>query len=204
MTLNQLVSGGTTIAQANSKKSWITPAETELVLSFMEEMGDHGFSLSHRRLKEHVDLILHACLGDKFPKQGVRKNWTAQFADLHSDRIKRTSSCPLEDKRGHTTNPHNNKAWFDLLETTIKEHDIQPENTYGVDKIGIQGRGNEQEVVFGRKKRGPQYQAHAGTRENTTVLATICADGLFYPSAVFFKGGAYQVKWLQNNPLNAS
>ena len=33
---------------------------------------------------------------------------------------------------------------------------------------------------------------------------TICADGTTTPPATIFKGNVYQVKWGENNPLNAS
>jgi hypothetical protein len=48
------------------------------------------------------------------------------------------------------------------------------------------------------------YQQRGGTRENITIIVTICADGTSTPPAVIFKGNAYQVKWGENNPLNAS
>jgi hypothetical protein len=59
-------------------------------------------------------------------------------------------------------------------------------------------------VATSQDHAGPQYQQHAGTRENTTVLMTICADGTALPPAVVFKGQAYQVSWGDDNPLNAS
>ena len=74
-----------------------------------------------------------------------------------------------------------------------------------MDEVGVQARGNERErVATKRQKTGPQYQQRSGTRENTTVLVTICADGTSTPPAVIFKGSAYQVSWANNNPLNAS
>ncbi|KIK00384.1 hypothetical protein K443DRAFT_28353, partial [Laccaria amethystina LaAM-08-1] len=94
--------------------------------------------------------------------------------------------------------------WFDMLEETIQKYGIQPEDIYGTDEVGIQSRGTERERVFGARRKGAQYQQRGGTRENTTVLTTICADGTSLPPLVVFKGSAFQVKWAQNNPLNAS
>jgi len=100
-------------------------------------MADRGFPLSHRWLKEHVDILCHSRLGDAFPEKGVGINWTYRFAMKHCDHLKLSDSCPLEDKCGCTVNPHTNKAWFDLLEETIRKYDIQPEDTYGTDEVGI-------------------------------------------------------------------
>ncbi|KAG2053206.1 hypothetical protein BDR06DRAFT_886513, partial [Suillus hirtellus] len=46
-----------------------------------------GFPLSHKQLKEHVNKILHARLGGKFPETGVGKNWTDRFMEKHSNRL---------------------------------------------------------------------------------------------------------------------
>ena len=166
-------------------------------------MADHRFPLSHHQLKEHVDILCHSHLGDAFLEKGVGINWTFRSAMKHHDRLKLSDSCPLEDKCGHTVNPHTNKAWFDLLEETICKYDIQPEDTYGTDEVGIQSRGTEHECVFGTRCQGAQYQQCGETHENTTVLVTICADGTSLPPLVIYKGSAFQVKWAQNNPLNA-
>jgi hypothetical protein len=64
--------------------------------------------------------------------------------------------------------------------------------------------GGECETVFAEQGKGAPYQQRAGTRENITVIVTICANGTSTPPAIIFKGSAYQVKWSQNNPLNAS
>lgn len=200
--LSRLVTGGQTLQQANSAKSHLTEGEVDIVINFVVECGNRGFPLSHRRLKEHVEKILRAWIGEGFP--GLGKNWTQRFAEKYKDRIKVSWSVSLEEKRGQGANPHSNEAWWKLLGGTIDKYNIKPENIYGVDEVGIQPQGGERERVFGGRKKTPQYQQRAGTRENITVLVTICADGTSQAPAVIFKGGAYQVKWVQDNPLNAS
>jgi Tc5 transposase DNA-binding domain len=68
--------GGRTQAQANASRSWLTDEERDVVIKYIAECGDRGFPLSHRRLKEHVDEILRARLGEKFPTRGVGTKWT--------------------------------------------------------------------------------------------------------------------------------
>lgn len=62
--------------------------EEWVLIDFIGEIGNHGFPLSHRRLKEHVDEILRARLGTDFPKGGVGVNWTTCFVEKHSNEIK--------------------------------------------------------------------------------------------------------------------
>ena len=78
-TLSRLADGGHTREEANSHRHWLTTIEEDLIVSFVIEMGAHGFPLSHCCIKEHVNRIAHARLGDKFPPQGAGKNWTACF-----------------------------------------------------------------------------------------------------------------------------
>jgi hypothetical protein len=180
-TLCRLADGGRTASKAQADRAWLTDAKTDVVINFIIEMADCGFPLSHRQLKEHVDMLCRSRLGDAFPETGVGINWTYKFAMKHHDCLKLSDSRPLEDKRGRAMNPHTNKAWFDLLEETICKYDIQPEDTYGTDEVGVQSRGTECEHIFSARHQGAQYQQRGGTCENTTVLVTICADGMSLP-----------------------
>jgi len=204
-TLGRLADGGRNQEEANEHRRWLTPTEEDIIVTFAIEMGARGFPLSHRRLKEHVDQIACAQLGSKFPTQGVGKNWTARFMLWVSDHIKMADSRPLEDKRGRAVNPHANTHYWGELGGSFEKYKFKREATFGSDEIGVLARGSERErVITSRKKKEPQYQQRAGTRENTTVIVTICADGTSIPPTVIFKGAAYQVSWGDDNPLNAS
>ncbi|EPS96425.1 hypothetical protein FOMPIDRAFT_1082667, partial [Fomitopsis schrenkii] len=74
-------------AESNESRGWLTAEETDVVLEYIIELGQRGFPLSHRRLKEHVDEILEARLGSTFLATGVGKKWTSRFVEKHSDRI---------------------------------------------------------------------------------------------------------------------
>ena len=203
-TMARLLSGGQTLQQANAAKGHLTDDETEVILDFIAECGNQGFPLNHRRLWAHVNSILHARLGPAFRAEGLGHNWTHRFVEKHHDRIKTSWATPLEEKRGQGANPHADAAWWELLGETLTKYNIKPENIYGVDEVGIQPQGGQRERVIGGRKKAPQYQQRGGTRENITVLVTICADGTSQAPAVIFKGSSFQMKWKQNNPLNAS
>jgi hypothetical protein len=191
-------------AEANAQKGWLTKEETEVILLFIAEIGNRGFPLSHRRLKEHADAILRGRLGDAFPEGGVGKNWTMRFITKHSKRIRMGWASPLEEKRGRAVNPHTNDAWWALLSKTIKVFKIKQVLTWGSDEAGVNPSIGQRERVMGAKRKGQMYQQIGGGRENTTVIETICADGTALPPAVIFKGRFYQTSWLQANPANAS
>jgi len=92
-----------------------------------------------------------------------------------------------------------------MLGEIIEKYMIKPKNIDGSDEVGIQAQGQGKcEFVFGSCTKATPYQQCSGSHENITVIITICADGSTTPPAIIFKGSAYNIKWGDNNPLNAS
>lgn len=191
-----------TLSDFNAQKGWLTAEENEKVVDLAIELAHRGFPLNHGRLKEIVDDFLRKRLGPTFP--GVGNNWTDRFVLRNRDRLGTYWSRSLDTKRSRAVNPHTHKAWFDLLEATFRENDIQPDCIYGSDEVGFTTSLGQKERVIGAKGKSVQHQVRGGSRENITAIPTICADGTSIAPLVIFKGKAFQVKWLQNNPLNAS
>ena len=79
--------------------------------------------------------------------------------------------------------------------------ELADELVYGADETGVQTGIGVTERVIGQARAKMQYQQRSGNRENITVLPTICADGTSLPPTVIYKGEAFQMKWLQENPL---
>jgi hypothetical protein len=220
-TVDRLLKGGTRKSDSNADRGWLLAEEEVIVADFCLQCANRGFPLSHRRLKEHVDMICRARLGNQFPETGVGKQWTDRFITRHSDALKTFWTHPLDDKRGRAVNPTNNTAWFDLLEEVLagrKDYEldsadfegatdfvpIRPENIYGTDETGFYESTSVKHKVIGPKKRKTQHQQGGGGRENTTVIVTICADGTSVKPVVIFKGKYFQVNWNQENPTEAS
>ncbi|KAH9010736.1 hypothetical protein EDB84DRAFT_1229869, partial [Lactarius hengduanensis] len=74
-TLARLSNGGRSLTEANGEKSWLTSEEQDIIVQFVIESARRGFPLSPKRLREHTEYILRARLGDKFPEDGLGKNW---------------------------------------------------------------------------------------------------------------------------------
>ncbi|KDQ33603.1 hypothetical protein PLEOSDRAFT_1073814 [Pleurotus ostreatus PC15] len=211
-TLRRLVNGGIPKSQSNAMRGWLLEGEVEIVIRFAVEMALCGFPLTHRRLKEHVNGIVRARLGDAFPATGVGKNWTDRFTEKHRTRLSTYWSHSLDNKRGRAVNPNTNEAWYDLLEKTLNgemDHEFDEDllasaNLYGSDESGFQPSDGSTQRVIGPAGRTTQHQQSDGNRDNTTVIVTICADGSSIKPVVIFKGTHYQVRWNQDNPLDAS
>jgi hypothetical protein len=196
-------------SEINAEKSWLQKEEAKEVIDFVIEMGEWGHPFSHLRLKEHVDAIVRARLGSKFPETGVGRQWTYRFLEKHSNKLHMYTARALDTARGQAVNEHANTKYFDMVEDLQLRGDegkpVADECTFTMDEGGFQANGDEGfERVIGAKGKKVQYQQRKGTRENITVLATICANGTALPPAVIFKGKGYLVKWHQDNPAKAS
>ena len=202
-TLARLSNGGQSLTKANSKKSWLTNAEQDLLVQFVIELAHRGFPLSPTRLREHSEYILRARLGDRFPEGGLRKNWATRFITKHHDRLGMYWSSALDGSRGRAVNPVTKAEYFAILKQVREDFNIPDELVYGADETGIQSGIGVTERVIGPASVKMQHQQRSGNRENITVLPTICADGTSLPPTVIYKGESFQTKWLQDNPLDA-
>ncbi|KAL0058805.1 hypothetical protein AAF712_014488 [Marasmius tenuissimus] len=214
-------------------------------------------------LKEVVDKILHAQLGDEFPESGVGKQWTQQFVEQHSNQLKTFWSLKLDSKQGQGVNPNANAKWFSLLDDVLagkmdhefdscedvvgggedeidwesipmhevptntegqgqesapmdtdvpshaKTHQspytpIDPECIYSANESGFMENDGIKIHIIGSSSKKMQHKQGGGSRENTTVIVTICADGTALTPTVIFKGTHFKVNWDQENPTNAS
>ena len=160
-------------------------------------------------MKECVDNICRARLGDDFPEDGVGKQWTDCFVEKHSDCLGAFYTHSLEGKWARAVNPHTNAAWFKLLGEVLSTGDngspIAKECMWGIDECGFQPKiGSVQQKAIGGKGKKVHYQQKNRGKENTTVIVPICTDGTTIPPSVIIKAKAYQVRWMDNNPAHAS
>jgi len=173
-----------------------------------EEKGWRGFPLNHKRLKEAVDEICRARLGDRFPPGGVGKNWTSRFIEKHHDELWMYWSHTLDNKRGRAVNPATNKAWYDLLEDVLagrRDHEFEsgtaelgpevdyepilPENIYGMDESGFPASSSRKERVIGGAQTGrhiqrASVQCEMGPGESSTVSLGYSRKGFWLWTAI--------------------
>jgi hypothetical protein len=139
---------------------------------------------------------------------GVGKDWTTRFASDHRDKIHVYWSKGLDRSPARAVNPITKAHYFELLAKVIEgkggDDIIPPELIYGADESRFQKGVGGTERVFGATGKQCQYQQRSGDRENITVIVTICGDGTSTAPAVIFRGEGFQVKWKQDNPVNAS
>ena len=80
------------------------------------------------------------------------------------------------------------KLYSQVVEGKDRNYVIPPELIFGADETGIQEVTGQKEKVFRKKGKKTMHQERTGTRENITVLVTICVDGEALRPAVIYKG----------------
>lgn len=181
--------------------TYLSRAQEEQLVVFAREVADRGFPLTHTLLREIAIEILHA-EGVSIDVLGVK--WTHRFIQRNFEKLKTYTSNPLESVRGRAVNPFNLSRYFDLLQKLYDDYGFKEWNVYGTDESGLMSGVAQRETVIGGVGKKTQHMIREVNRENTTVIATICADGTALSPIVIFKGKHYQMKWLQDNPLDAS
>src|ERR1700733_2374539 len=120
--------------ESNAKKSHLTDAEATTLVDFTIEMAYRGFPLELRDLEQHA-LEVVRIRQPTFNKFG--KNWAQRFMTKHGSRISTKWNTSLDSIRAKTVNPAAIQHYFDLLEKTLTENNIQPRNLYGFDESGF-------------------------------------------------------------------
>jgi hypothetical protein len=187
--------------EAHYEFTHLTKEQEELVVDYCLELARSGFPLSHRRLRECVDKIKCA---EEPDFEGVGENWVDRFIERHWDRLHTYWSSPLDSVRGQAVNPSTLNQFYDIYEAEMERHHFEPDCIYGGDESALLTGVAQSERVIGAKGKKMQWQIREVNRQNTTLMSIICADGTSLPPVIIFKGKHYQVKWNQDNPLNAS
>ncbi|KAF5344652.1 hypothetical protein D9758_016411 [Tetrapyrgos nigripes] len=81
---------------------------------------------------------------------------------------------------------------------------INKDCIYGADESGFNEDDGAKIRVIGARSKKMQHKQGGGSRENTTVIVTICADRTAIRPTVIFKGKDFQVNWNQDNPMKAT
>jgi hypothetical protein len=125
-TVQRRLMGGRSHTEFNAEKNvWLALEEETKVVEYCLALAKRGLPLNHKQLKFHVDSLLQARLGDKFPEGGVSKNWSTQFIQRHSANLGRYWSTSLDIARGRAVNPNMNAQWYKLLGDTLTEKKIE-------------------------------------------------------------------------------
>jgi hypothetical protein len=129
--------------------------------------------------------------------------WVSRFLHRYPDDLLTAWTTPMEKSRHDAASYDSFCSYFDLLHSTIKQHSIEPENTYNMDEkgfmIGVMSKSVRifDKQLFGRRKY--KLASHDGNRKWVTVVGAVGADGFVLPPAVIYPSSSLQMQesWVQ-------
>ena len=105
-----------------------------------------------------------------------------------------TKSCKA--RRNVTKNPFIINHWYDLLEKTISNLELEnrPDLIWNVDESGLISEPKECRAVSQKGKKTLQISTGLD-RDSTIVLTTVSANGTILPPLIIFQGKQVQTTW---------
>jgi hypothetical protein len=142
-------------------------------------------------------------------KKELGKGWVDRFIRRHQVDLISRWVTGIDRSRHQADSEMKYSLYFKLLHSKLSQYDIEPRNTYNIDKKGfLLGILTRSKRIFSRRlyEEG-KIKAHIqdGNREWITVLAYICADGSHIEPSLIYQSasGSIQDSWLQAfNPNN--
>lgn len=192
-TLTDCYNGKRTRHEAHEGEQSLSAAQEEVLVDWIKAMGRRGIPLTPSIVIDHASEIAGKPIG---------KSWGQRFMKRHED-LKVCWTTGLEECRARSLNPTVVAEFYKLLEETIKEYNIPPENIYNMDEKGIQlGIGKRVAALVDRDQK-TVYQVEDGNRELVTIIETICADGTTLHPSVIYQGRHRDLEWGRHNPCDA-
>ncbi|KAJ4488693.1 hypothetical protein C8J55DRAFT_486935 [Lentinula edodes] len=110
----------------------------------------------------------------------------------------------IAESRARALTPAAVSGFYDILDNTVSEYHITPENIYNMDEKGIQlGIGARTAVLVDRNQKSVA-SIEPGNRDLVTIIETVCADGTALHPSVIFEARRRDARWGEENPANAS
>lgn len=177
---------GLLCSEFNTSKQKLTPSEEEVLVMSILNTSRHGFPPTRHQISMEADYIQSSHPGQSY--QPVGKKWVDEFIQHHDKVIKTHWSAPLSTLRAKSANPqaiHN--FLTDLVKREVVDNNVPPELLYQIDKTSAPQQLGIKLRVVGPWESRCQHLQESRTKENITILVTICVDGTALPPTIVFK-----------------
>jgi hypothetical protein len=134
------------------------------------------------------------------PAPSVGENWVTKYVKRHPELSSRFSRR-YNYERAKCEDPKIIGEWFTLVQQTIIQYGINPDDVYNFDETGFaMGLTSTARVITRSEYYGLRSLLQPGNREWVTTIKCINASGWVLPPTVIFKGRIYIKGWFDNLP----
>jgi hypothetical protein len=176
-----------------------SPAEEERMAMCVRVMGRWGFGISRLELLDVVqEYVLMNKMSTRFKDGKPGEDWYLGFMIRHKFSLKKPEK--VETTRMKQTDPFVVEEFFKLLKEEMEEKGFQdkPYAIFNCDETSFCHDPSNTKAIS--PVGAPCRRQTAGTgRQNTTVLATIAADGSKLPPFIVYKGKKLWENWMSKD-----
>jgi hypothetical protein len=128
--------------------------------------------------------------------------WVTRFKARHHDALISKYTTAMDATRHAADSYIKYKLHFDLLHGKMEEHEIQPHNSYNMDKkgfmIGVIGNSKRTFTRTQWERKEVTTALQDGSRNWITTVAAVCADGTALPPGLIYesKNSTLQSSWV--------
>ena len=194
----QLGSGNATV---------LAPAEENLLVEALNYLASCGFPQSRDNLKDMVQsYVLDMKKKTPFKDGRPGKDWVLGFERRHVNNLRRRKREGLCIARAKGMSKNNVKAFYDLYEKQLKEHNLsdKPWVIFNLDETGLTANKNDHKVYVGAGVKNAYSITPPGTKAMFTVLFCCSAIGQFLPPYTIYRAKSLWNTWITGGVPGAS
>ena len=197
-TLRTRLKGTTNRAETRANSHKLTEIEEESLKKWILSMDSRGAPPRPSIVRRMANLLLAA--RGSIPSISVGQNWVTNFVKRHpmlSSRFSRRYNY----ERAKCEDPKIISEWFSLVQKTILQYGIDPDDIYNFDETGFaMGLIATAKVITRREYYGRRALLQPGNREWVTAIECINSSGWALPPCVIFKGKVFIESWFDGLP----
>jgi hypothetical protein len=197
-TLRRRLQGTTNRSETRANNHKLTQIEEESLQKWIISMDIRGAPPRPTTVQEMADILLAARGSTQV--QTVGEKWVYNFVKRHPGLSTRYSRR-YNNERAKCEDPKIIQEWFNLIQKTILENGIDPDDIYNFDETGFaMGLIATAKVVTRAEYYGRASLLQPGNREWVTSIECISASGWALPPCIIFKAKSFIKGWFDSSP----
>jgi hypothetical protein len=197
-TLQRRLAGNTFRLETRANNHKLTETEEESLEKWILSMDRRGGAPRPSMVREMANLLLEK--RGTTPVPSVGENWVTNYVKRHPLLSSRFSKR-YNYERAKCEDPKVIMEWFNLVEKTILQFGIDPDDVYNFDETGFaMGLTATAKVISRSEYYGRRALLQPGNREWVTVIECTNAAGWALPPCVIFKGKVFIESWFDGLP----
>ena len=178
--------------EVREKDQLLTPGEEKALVKWILQLEAWNFPPTVERMKRMAQELMRK--RKDFREIGI--HWPDKFRRRHPEVTTRWCK-PINRHRANNFTHQTVSDWFELLQNSMDEKDIQKEDSYNMDEKGFALGLLGSEKCFCSKETIELKRSEPGNTDWASVLECISADGRLLPPFIIFKGKVFMESWIE-------